>query len=303
MLSALYESTNGIAYAPTLVRNLRLGKLDKDDVSNIFVCRKCGQVVSLYENGSIPVFRHSKLEEPRCLYGHSFHRNFTPTKFGLLNSLSKRQEVKNLDVEKIIDGEIADIYFELKDEFKIAILLTYPKIHVKDITRTYIHFSKRDIYCLYILPWDPPYFKVKYLKDWEIYLHAMYFSRLYYYYGEDMVRPVNHKSLTFMDYSYGKKKLISKCIAHEEISIIDNFHVKDIKRGFKDIFPGKIFIDHLENNWYEPYSKMNKNRFIKPGTQGNYVLKVIDDEDLEILPRTLKKYKSSKNPKKGKKDE
>ena len=159
-----------------------------------FICPGCfGEVI--LKKGKIREHHFAHKPPFDCLYGRGETQLHYKCKRKIYEALSNHPKVKRCEIEKQFDGLRADVYVELS-AIKIAIEVQKTNIDIDTIARKSLNYSKLGIFTLWLSPYDAPEKKwhegeaewICRPKEWEKYIHAMYYGRFYYWVGELSVK-------------------------------------------------------------------------------------------------------------------
>lgn len=130
-----------------------------------------------------------------CSYGQGESELHRECKIKIFDNLIQHEEVKNCQLEKKLGKVIPDIYFEL-GEIPIAIEVQISNLSMSKIIERTEEYNRLGIYVLWlaISSWEID--EERYApKQWEKWLHATYYGRVYYW-----VEALNVVAIHFDDY-------------------------------------------------------------------------------------------------------
>jgi competence protein CoiA len=160
-----------------------------------FSCPIClGEVI--LRKGKIREHHYAHKPPFNCSYGAGETQIHYRCKREVFEALSDHPRCSECEIEKQLDGVRPDVLATVSSN-KIAIEVQKTNIDLDDIARKCITYNKLGIYVLWLVPKDAPKLTwhdgeeewVCRPKEWEKYLHAMYYGRLYYWDKGLLVNP------------------------------------------------------------------------------------------------------------------
>jgi len=245
-------------------KNQKVVAQDADKSEKPFYCPECNSETILRQ-GLVKTHHFAHKPPIDCQYGQGEsddHRNCKESIYDYLRQ--NRDLVKNCELEKNLGRTRPDIYFE-KDGQKIAIEVQISNLTMEKIIYRTEQYHRLGINVLW-LPimtdsmWDTYCDSDNYSpKQWEKWLHATYYGRVYYWAGELGIFPFHYGEVTlnkeYSDYGGGYEyasKRYRRLQKGKFVTLLDDF--KSVERtawrGGKVFVPScKILIDKQEKWW------------------------------------------------------
>jgi competence protein CoiA len=160
-----------------------------------FRCPGCtGEVI--LKKGKVKEHHYAHKPPYDCQYGAGETQVHYRCKREIFEALLARPECSDCDIEKQLNGVRPDVYAVISSA-RVAIVIQKTTVDLNDIERRSARYRMLGIYVLWIAVQDSP--KMIWHegeeewacrpKEWEKYLHSMYFGRVYYWTGGLSVRP------------------------------------------------------------------------------------------------------------------
>lgn len=154
-----------------------------------FSCPECKKEVVL-KKGRIREHYYSHKQPGNCSYGAGESQIHYRCKKEIYQAFSSHHGCSAFEIEKPLNGVRPDV-FAVIASVKVAIEVQKSTISIDDIERKSLRYRSLGIYPLWIIPNGSPGLiwhqgqkeRVYRIKEWEKYLHAMYYGRLYYWKG------------------------------------------------------------------------------------------------------------------------
>jgi competence protein CoiA len=151
-----------------------------------FACLECGDTVALKTCKSrINHFAHVDLQPCQFARGESdTHRK---CKTEIYEALSRQPNVTDVVLERVL-GTVRPDVSAFINGIPVAIEVQISSLSIETIMHRTIEYHRKGIYVLWLLQWKPALDAPRYTpKLWEIWLHAAYFGRVYYWIGGQSV--------------------------------------------------------------------------------------------------------------------
>jgi competence protein CoiA len=160
-----------------------------------FYCPECrGQVI--LKKGRIKEHHYAHKPPFSCDYGSGETELHRKAKRELYFALSECPECSKCELERRLDGVCPDVSLYVR-EHRVAIELQRSDVTVDEIARRNLQYMRLGCFVLWIKPevefktffhlinTETGSYKQRVYrpKQWEIYLHALYFGRIYSYFG------------------------------------------------------------------------------------------------------------------------
>jgi len=231
-----------------------------------FCCPECDSEVIL-RKGKIRTHHFAHIPPVSCKYGIGESEIHYRIKKELYEYFITQDHCKSCEMERRLEGVRPDISLYIHNR-PVAIEIQKSTIPIDEIRKRTEQYSKLGIAILWIIPGGYP--KLLYhektsafyhrIKEWELYLHALYFGRVYYYAGVNKVRAVHFETVTLRKesaewydsdgelmsvegYDYKAKRLKTINALENELSIDQDFKI-----SYRNSFYSK--------NWIIPQSKI-----------------------------------------------
>lgn len=234
-----------------------------------FYCPECSEEVVLKKGKiKIPHFAHRACVD--CVYSVNESQKHLMVKRAIYESLKTRLGCTKCELERSLNGVRPDISLYINN-IPVAIEVQNSSISINEIYRRTKQYALLGVYLLWVLPTRSPKtflhntagVNVYRIKEWEKYLHAMYFGQLYYWVENAVVCPFrfnkfelwvneyyNQYEDAVMGGYYRKAKSLKIPFSYNEIDIVNNF-APIIRQEWKSknwIIPNaKLWIGKLSN--------------------------------------------------------
>jgi len=166
-----------------------------EKVEGPFSCPGCfGEVI--LRKGKIREHHYAHKPPFDCIYGAGETQIHYRCKREIFEALSSNPKCSEYEIEKPLDRIRPDVYAVISSN-KVAIEVQKTIIDINDIERKLSCYKRLGVYVLWLIPQDSPKLVwhdgeqewVYRLKEWEKYLHAVYYGRVYYWNGGLSVSP------------------------------------------------------------------------------------------------------------------
>lgn len=170
-------------------------KTDKDKAP--FFCPECNKEVTL-KKGRIREHHFAHLPPVSCIYGQGESDKHFKIKRAIYEALSSHPNCSKCEVERILKGVRPDISLYVH-KTPVAIEIQKSSIDINEIIRRTKKYSDLKIHLIWIIP-DDTFTNAKLgknnklicrPKEWQKFLHAMYYGRIYVWHKEALVKPVH----------------------------------------------------------------------------------------------------------------
>jgi competence protein CoiA len=157
-----------------------------------FFCPECNDECVL-RKGKIRIDHFAHKPPINCEYGSGESEIHYQIKRELYEYLSKQNNCDRCDIERSLDGVRPDISLHINGK-RVAIEIQNSKIDIRLIYKRMVRYSALKIYVLWIIPKNEPDLiehngeYVHRIKEWELYLHALGFGKVYYWQGDSQVK-------------------------------------------------------------------------------------------------------------------
>ncbi|MDM8551740.1 competence protein CoiA family protein [Desulfobacterales bacterium HSG2] len=210
-----------------------------------FSCPECKSEVIL-RKGKVRAHHFAHKPPINCIYGVGESQKHLIVKRQIYEALLNHPNCSRCQLERRLKGVRPDISLYVGDT-RVAIEIQKSPIDIDDIYRRTQRYTELDVYLLWILPDDSPltFFHkgeetdVHRIKEWEKYLHAIYWGRVYYWQRNALVSPYHFdKFETWVEESnwysedgdemsaggyYRETKSLKVPSTHNELHIADDF--------------------------------------------------------------------------------
>src|SRR5579862_5390526 len=162
--------------------------VDKDD--GPFVCPECGKEVIL-KKGTVRTHHFAHIPPTDCQYGTGESEAHRQAKAAIYASLSTHPLVTSLQLERALGVVRPDISFYF-EKVPVAIEVQISTLSMTTILQRTTSYTQKGIYLL----WTPPYStsitqdKRYAPRQWEKFLHALYFGKILYWKEGEILLPV-----------------------------------------------------------------------------------------------------------------
>lgn len=163
-----------------------------------FFCPAC-EVEVILKKGRVREHHFAHKPHVKCAYGIGETQKHYKVKREIFEALSTHPKCSKCELERPLAWVRPDISLYI-DKNPIAIEVQKTTIDIDEIIKRSKRYSLLGIYLLWILPDGKPQ-NIKYLnnedkficrlKEWQKFLHAMYFGRLYFWTKEAIVCPIH----------------------------------------------------------------------------------------------------------------
>jgi competence protein CoiA len=160
--------------------NYKVLARDSEKVDGPFCCPKCG-CETILRKGRVKIHHFAHKPPVFCEYGKGesdIHRKCKETIF---DSLRQNQPIHDCELEKDFGKVVPDVFF-LVGNTKVAIEVQISNLTMAHIIERTKEYNKLGIYVLWLPIFNDALNAKNYSpKQWEKWLHATYFGRVYYW--------------------------------------------------------------------------------------------------------------------------
>jgi len=164
-----------------------------------FFCPECrGRVV--VKKGQVKIHHFAHIPPSTCTYGTGESEEHWQSKYQIYEALHSHPHVTKLKVEHYLKEVRPDISFCWMGKDYVAVELQLSQIAPDEIARKTRIYTARKIAVLWITPYhsNASVFIPYRTRLWELYLHKLYFGKIYYWLAGEELVPVH-----FEPYSLG----------------------------------------------------------------------------------------------------
>jgi competence protein CoiA len=160
-----------------------------------FHCPMCDEAVVL-KKGRVKIHHFAHLPPYNCAYGTGETEQHRQVKLAIYRALAKHPEVSKLQVERSLGDVRPDISFYL-GKTPIAIEVQVSTLSLDTIDKRTRSYMEKGISLLWTSPFGSTLWHGEQYspKQWEKYLHSLYFGKVYYWIEGEKLLPVH-----FADY-------------------------------------------------------------------------------------------------------
>lgn len=250
--------------------------LDAGKGDGPFICSECCGPLTL-RKGEVRIHHFAHTPPFTCQYGSGETEAHLRSKIEIHRTLKNLSDCSKCELERSLSGVRPDVSLYI-GKIPVAIEIQNSRITVDEIVRRMKRYTELRIHVVWVIPSFEPKSawreKEKTLShraiDWELFLQAMYFGRIYYHRGEDLVRPYHFGGLKLFRevghwfdgagnewygggyefYSRGFKRVED---SGKDVSLATGF--KSVSRpepfdiGTREIPPVKIWVDKGRRWW------------------------------------------------------
>jgi competence protein CoiA len=163
-------------------------EVTKDD--GPFTCPECNHAVRL-KKGPVKIHHFAHIPPVECSYGVGESEIHRRAKAAIYHRLLTHPQITKLQLERSLGEVRPDISFYFKS-IPIAIEVQVSTLSVPEIIQRTEVYTHKGIYVLWTPPLDPRIRQEdRYsLKEWEKFLHALYFGKILYWMTDDLLQPI-----------------------------------------------------------------------------------------------------------------
>lgn len=216
-----------------------------------FFCPMCNGDLNV-KKGRVRIhhFAHQKFES--CFHGVGETELHRETKIDIYRTIKSSKYVKECVLEKKINNIIPDVFALIRNT-PVGIEVQASSLSMDQIINRSAKYIQNKTYLLWILPYNPGVYKDKYSpKIYEKWIHAVYFGRVYYWWGEGRVLPVHYNSyyLWRSEYDTWDHHIPGGYYLSKRYKTPDRASLIEIVKDFKPVIrkqwnSGKIYVPTL----------------------------------------------------------
>jgi competence protein CoiA len=238
--------------------NYKVHALEVDKFDAPFMCPKCG-CETILRQGSVKVHHFAHKPPVFCEYGQGESEAHRVCKQSIYDELRITENVTLCELEKDFGSVVADVFF-IFIGVKIAIEVQISNLTMSRIIERTQEYNKLGVYVLWLSLFDSKLEEEVYApKQWEKWLHATYFGRVYYWIEGLSIIPIHFDEhllwVEATDYGGGYYRKSKRYRTPREgciVNLVSDFKFKEQKGGkFHDIYVPrcKILIDNTDVWW------------------------------------------------------
>ena len=164
-----------------------------------FYCPECQRDVIL-KKGLVKEHHYAHKPPVNCAYGATESQLHLRAKREIYNALVANPKCSKCEIERRLEGVRPDISLYI-GKTPVAIEVQCDTLALYDIIRRTKRYNELGIYLLWLIPHSAPstiwrekdYAYVHRIKEWEKFIHGMYFGKLHYWQGGTSVLPYHFK--------------------------------------------------------------------------------------------------------------
>lgn len=173
--------------------NKKLYAWETEKTEGPFHCSECSGELLLRKG--VKKAHHFAHKPPvNCLYGAGESEVHYKIKKELYEYLSKQKNCTLCELERNLNSVRPDVSLHINNK-RVAIEIQKSTIDIQTICKRMIEYNKQEIYVLWIMPTSKPDLVihgngdfVHNIKEWELFLHALNYGRVYYWQGESKLK-------------------------------------------------------------------------------------------------------------------
>lgn len=171
--------------------NIKCYAFETDKEDKPFLCPSCRDEVIL-KKGLCRIHHFSHKVKSYCSFSDGESEIHRRIKMEMFNALKQYGGYEKLSIEEYLYDSIPDVFVKYKNS-SIAIEVQKSSISLEDIKRRTLNYFKKGIYVLWVVPFKESLLKNQYSpKEWEKWLHSLYFGRVYYALDNGHILPVHY---------------------------------------------------------------------------------------------------------------
>ena len=212
-------------------RKIYAASAEKEDAP--FKCPKCGEETIL-KKGLIKTDHFAHKPPVTCQYGLGESEAHRKCKQDIFDHLVKHEDVLECEMEKDFDTVVSDIYYRTKN-LRIAIEVQVSSLTMEKIIYRTQKYERLGIYVLWLPLFNKNLNKSRYSpKQWEKWIHATYYGRVYYWLNGLSILPVHFEDyllyVELTEYGGGydrKSKRYRKPYIGNPLNLLDDFKPRE----------------------------------------------------------------------------
>ena len=152
-----------------------------------FLCPSCQAEVVL-RKGAVRIHHFAHKPPASCAYGSGESEAHRQCKMNLYDMLSMNKDVYEVNPESMArSGNIPDVSFMVGSRV-VAIEVQRSTLSMQDLHKRTAQYANDGIAVLWLCLWRKELDQIRFSpKQWEKWLHALYFGRVYYYRDGDII--------------------------------------------------------------------------------------------------------------------
>jgi len=166
-----------------------------------FYCPECNSEIVL-RKGKVRIHHFAHKPPVDCIYGTGESEVHYRIKKELYEYFITQDHCKKCEIERRLKGVRPDISLFIHNQ-PVAIEIQKSTIPIDEIKKRTERYTKLGIAILWIIPGGYPntsYHEktgndVHRIKEWELYIHSLYFGRVYYWVEVNKVRAIHFETL------------------------------------------------------------------------------------------------------------
>jgi competence protein CoiA len=145
-----------------------------------FLCPECNEEVIL-KMGKKRVNYFAHATPLICRFGTGESDSHRACKLEIYQALRTIPGIRDVELERSFSWGRPDVYAEI-NKLRVAIEVQISSLSIETIQKRTIEYGRNGIYVLWLLQWRPELEDSRYRPaQWEKWLHAAYFGRVYYW--------------------------------------------------------------------------------------------------------------------------
>lgn len=246
-----------------------------------FICPNCQDEVILRQ-GNKRVHHFAHKPPVNCTFGTGESQKHYEVKKAIYEALLKEANCTKCELERVLNGVRPDISLKINNSY-VAIEIQNSTIDISLINQRIERYNKLNIHLIWILPDNNPkivlpdskdegvHKKLCRPKEWEKYLHKLYFGRLYYWQNNVNVKPLHLQTYQYEISSGNWIEESAEC---------------------QDLEGTNWYNDNIDKAYYGGYTKYSKTKkeFISPKSNGKDIILNIakDFKPIEVKQSNFK---------------
>lgn len=162
---------------------------ETDKVDGPFICPECRASV-LLRKGEVKVHHFAHIPPTNCQYGTGESEQHRQAKMAIYQGLLTHPDVTRLRMERSLRDVRPDVSCFIRD-VAVAIEVQLSRLTMAEVIRRTRSYTSKGIAVLWTPPYTPTLQLPRYtLKQWEKFIHALYFKKLFYWQTGQLLQPV-----------------------------------------------------------------------------------------------------------------
>lgn len=246
--------------------NISLYAWETEKQQQPFYCPECKRNLVL-KKGDRKEHHFAHEINANCKFGIGESQLHLSIKKELFLYLKSQPNIKNCDLERYLGTVRPDLSMRINN-IPIAIEIQCSNIPIETIQHRISEYTRKNIYLLWVFPYENLKLNsnsLYNLKDWEKYIHGLYFGKVFYYIKDDELLPVHYSPThTWKNgynessaYTFSYKKL-KKGRVGTNIFISKDFK-PIIKKEWGQYLRSLIYTDNLKE-WWKKEEELDKEK-------------------------------------------